>query len=159
MADTQDKGDQWIVLNPQYQLVVHPRVRRLIPEGILGGISEESIANILAFLDGKSLTAMGHVCRQLRDASNNDAFWLANCRFEWGIEPSQLSQRVPITGKELYRVAHQSLTRLTKAMMEEQCMMAMQRAWCLSAHTIASIAQSRSMFQYSSLLCTIPKPV
>ncbi|KDO34432.1 hypothetical protein SPRG_01567 [Saprolegnia parasitica CBS 223.65] len=140
---TRDESENWIVVNPQYQLVVHPYRRRYVPVGILGGITDESIGTILGYLDGAALAAVG---QQLQD--------------RWGIDPSQLAQlQTSVTGKDLYQFARQSLRRLTKATVEEQCMHATQRMWCLPKHAMTSIAYNRAMFQSPLVSCTMPKPV
>ncbi|EQC29358.1 hypothetical protein SDRG_12822 [Saprolegnia diclina VS20] len=157
---TRNESDNWIVVNPQYQLVVHPHRRRYVPVGILGGITDESIGAILGYLDGAALAAVGQVCRQLRVAASDDAHWLSTCRAEWGIDPSQLARlQTSVTGKDLYQFARQSLRLLTKAMVDEQCMHAMQRTWCLPKQAMTSIAYNRAMFQSPLVPCTMPKPV
>ncbi|OQR81616.1 hypothetical protein THRCLA_11566 [Thraustotheca clavata] len=161
----------WIVVNPEF---LSNKMQFSFDNGIFGGINVESIVGILGYLDGQSLVAISQVCRELHLATKDDALWLAVCRAEWGVSPSQLKQLNSIKGKELYQFARQSLRRweaalngpvnhgycrVTKAMMEEQCLQAMQQAWCLSQYTMASIVHSRRMLRYNSELCIIPKPV
>jgi len=110
---------------------------------VFGAASDESIRNVLSYLDGRSLCAVSQVCHYIHKLSINDEFWLNLCLKEWHIAPDQLVQQ-PKTYKSLYKLAYQSLNILTQELLEEQCLLSLQRSFQIPRN--AAIAISRVMY-------------
>ncbi|KAF0687119.1 Aste57867_21090 [Aphanomyces stellatus] len=114
--------DNWELLNP------HAAVRHTLPNWrLFGSINDESVAHVLRFLDGQSLLAAGQACKQLHALSNNDAMWLHVCRVEWGICKDELKHKRPVGGKQLYLFAISSMRTMAQRMIQEQCLLNLQR--------------------------------
>jgi hypothetical protein len=97
---------EWIVLNPKAS------TRHALENWhLFGSINDESVMRVLTFLDGRSLSAVGHVCKHLHGMASDDAMWLQVCRAEWGVSPDQLTRKQPVGGKQLYQFAVQSMRR------------------------------------------------
>ncbi|KAF0716711.1 hypothetical protein AaE_011023 [Aphanomyces astaci] len=96
---------EWVVLNP-----IAAARHTLANWHLLGSINDESVLRVLSFLDGRSLAAVGQVCKHLRGMASDDAMWLQACRAEWGVSPDHLSRNhAPVEGKQLYFFAIQSM--------------------------------------------------
>ena len=130
--------------------------------------ADEILCHIFEYMDGKSLCAVQRTCRVVHGlvSGRDDMYWYTLCRSEWGISPEYLcvsdtrsfvvakkkktktpmmhrstTTSGPLTNKALYRAALQAIQKLTRQMLEEQCLQSMQRCFSLPMSTTKQVRQ------------------